>query len=153
MSLDPEIKIVEHLRSFVQKYIATGLEFGDVLNKMKAGPFDMGRLKRLALKHGAKALQFFENPTVRIAGHGAGTIGSGSATAGVNIAYGFIIAALIVFAALLGNESDFERWIRSSLHLPNLPILPMISLAAAGCLWLRLVLRNRLKKGTKDELR
>jgi len=153
LSLDPEIKIIEHLRSFVRKYITTELKFGDVLNKMKAAPFDMGRLKRLALKRGAKVLQFFENPTVRIAGHGAGTIGSGSDTTGMNTAYGFIIAALIVFAALLSNESDFERWIRSSLHLPNLPVLPMISLAVAGCLWLRLVLKNRLKKGTKDELR
>ena len=56
------------------------------------------------------------------------------------------IAALIVFAALVSNDSSFERWLRSTWHLPDLPILPLISLGAAGCLCLMLFLRNRVKK-------
>ncbi len=149
LSLDPEIKIVEHLRSFVKKYFATDLEFDDVLKKMKTAPFEMGRLKRLALKHGAKVLRFFEDPAIHIASEGAGGLGQGGDGAGVNIAYGFIIAALILFAAFVSNESDLERWLRSWLHLPRLPILSLAGLAGAACLLLGLVLRN-LKKGTRD---
>ncbi len=153
LSLDPEIKIVEHLRSFVQKYITAGLEFDDMLKEVKASPFELGRLKRLALKHGTGVLKFFEDPKVRIMNEGSGSFASSRDTTGVNIACGFIIAALILFAALLSNESDLERWMRSFLHLPRLPILSLASLAGAACLGLGLVLRNCLKKGTKDELR
>jgi len=53
---------------------------------------------------------------------------------------------LIVCAGLLSNESDLERWMRSLVHLPGLPLLPLACLAGAASLWLRLVLRNRLKK-------
>jgi hypothetical protein len=65
----------------------------------------------------------------------------------VNIAYGCIIAALILGAALLSNESDLERWVRSGIHLPGLPLLSLACLAGAVFLWLRLVLRTRLNKG------
>jgi ubiquinone biosynthesis protein len=146
LSLDPEIRIVEHLRAFVQKYMTTGLAFDDVLKELKAAPFELERLKRLTLKHGSRALKFFENPTVRIANQGMGTMASGRDASGVNVAYGVIIAALILCAALLSNESDLERWVRSLVHLPALPLLSLVSLAGAACLWLRLVLRNRLKK-------
>ncbi len=147
LSLDPDINIIEHLRSFVRKHVTAGLEFGDVLKQLKAGPFEMRRLKRLALKHGSRALKFFENPTIRIASGEGGTLGSGGDATGMNIASGFIIAALIVFAALLSNESDLERWLRTFIHLPRLPILSLISLAGAGFLLLSLALRNRGKKG------
>jgi len=148
LSLDPEIRIVEHLRAFVQKYMTTRLaSLNDVLKELKATPFEMARLKRLAFKHGSRALKFFENPTVRIAYEGSGTTAAGGDASGVNIAYGFIIAALILFSAFLSNESDLERWVRSFFHLPTLPLLPLLGLAGALCLWLRLVLRNRLKKG------
>lgn len=153
LSLDPEIKIVEHLRSFVQKYMTAGLELDDVLKEMKAFPFELGSLKRLALKHGTRALKFFENPTVRIVREGSGSFASSGDTTGVNTASGFIIAALILFAALLSNESDLERWLQSFLHLPGLPILSLASLAGAAFLGLDLVLRNCLTKRTKDELR
>lgn len=147
LSLDPEIRIVEHLRAFVQKYMTTRLALDDVLKELQATPFEMARLKRLAFKHGSRALKFFENPTVRIANEGTGTMASGRDASGVNIAHGFIIASLILGAALLSNESDLERWVRSFIALPALPLLPLACLAGAASLWLRLVLRNRLKKG------
>ena len=146
LSLDPEIKIVEHLRAFVQKYMTTGLAFEDVLNGLTAAPFETARLKRLVLKHGSRALKFFENPTVRIANEGPAAMASGRDASGVNIAYGFIIAALILCAGLLSNESDLERWVRTLVPLPGLPLLPLACLAGAAGLWVRLVLRNRLKK-------
>lgn len=150
LSLDPEIKIVEHLRSFVRKYIAKGLQFDDVLKQLKAGPFELRKLKRLALKHGARMVRFFEDPAVRIASEGAQGIAPGGAASGVNIAYGSIIASLFLSAAILANESNFERWLRSLLHLPDLPLLPLACLAGAACLWIRLIFRNRIKKGNKE---
>jgi len=146
LALDPEIRIVEHLRAFVQKYMTTGLSFDDMLKELKSAPFELERLKRLAAKHGLRALKFFENPTVRIANEGPGAMAAGRDVSGVNIAYGFIIAALVLCAAFLSNESDLERWVRSFFHLPALPLLSLVSLAGAACLWLRLVLRNRIKK-------
>ena len=107
----------------------------------------MERLQRLALKHGARALKFFENPTVRITNQGMGAKAAGGEASGANIADGCIIAALIIGAALLGNESDLERWVRSGVHLPGLPLLSLACLAGAACLWLRLLLRNRHRKG------
>lgn len=147
LSLHPEIKIVEHLRAFVQKYMTRGLVFDDVLKELKTAPFEMERFQRLALKHGARALKFFENPTARTVHEGAAAMTSGRDASGMNIAHGFIIAALIVGGALLSNESDLERWARSLVHLPPVPLLSLVCLAGATCLWLRLVLRNRLKKG------
>jgi ubiquinone biosynthesis protein len=146
LTLDPDINIVEHLRSFVRKYIATSLEFEDALKQMIAAPFELGRLKRLVLKHGARAMKFFENPTVRLSSEAAGAIANNGDATGVNIAYGFIIAALILFAALLGNESALDRGLRSLLPMPRVPLLPLASLAGAGCLWVRLMVRNRSKK-------
>jgi ubiquinone biosynthesis protein len=146
LSLDPEIKIVEHLRAFVQKYMTTGLAFDDVLKELKSAPFEMARLKRLVLKHGARALKFFENPTVRLADAGSAAVTGGRDASGVNIASGFIIAALLLCAALLSNGSGLERWMRSFVHLPDLPLLPLVCLTGAAFLWLRLVQRDRRKK-------
>jgi len=146
LSLDPEIRIVEHLRTFIQKCMTKRIALDDVLKELKAAPFEMARLKRLAFKHGTRALKFFENPTLRIVNEGPGAMAAGRDASGVNIAYGFIIAALILCAALLSNESELERWVRSFFHLPALPLLSLASLAGAVCLWLRLVLRNRVKK-------
>lgn len=50
----------------------------------------------------------------------------------VNVAYGLLIAALVVFAPSVSNESAFERWLKSVFHLPIVPILSIVSLAAAG---------------------
>jgi ubiquinone biosynthesis protein len=146
LSLDPDINIVEYLRSFVRKQVTTGLDFDDMLKQLKAGPFEMRRLKRLVFKHGSRAVKFFEDPAVRITSEGSGSFANGGDATGLNIAYGFIIAALILFAALLGNESDLEQWLRSFLHLPRLPILSLLSLAGAAGLWLSLFLRNRPRK-------
>jgi ubiquinone biosynthesis protein len=146
LTLDPDINIVEHLRAFVRKYIATSLELEDALKQLNAIPFELGRLKRLVLKHGARAMNFFENPTVRISSEGAGTIASSGDPTGVNIAYGVIIAALILFAALLSNENDLDRGLRSLLPLPRVPLLSLAGLAGAGCLWASLLKRNRSKK-------
>ena len=153
LSLDPEIRIVEHLRSFVRKYIKTGFEFDELIQQLKGAPFELERLKRLAFKHGARIIRFLENPTVRIEDNGGGAAANGRDDRGVNIAFGFIIAALILFAALLSNESDLERWLRSCLHLPRLPILSLAGLAGAACLLMSLVLRNRFAKGTKESAR
>lgn len=149
LSIDPDINIIEHLRTFVRKHVTKGLDFDDVLKQLKAGPFEMRRVNRLVVKHGARALKFLDNPTIRISGEGGGAVAGGGDTTGLNIAYGFIIAALVLFAALLGNGSEFEQWLRSFLPLPRLPILPLVSLACATGLWLSLVFRNRRTKGTK----
>jgi len=146
LSLDPEIRIVDHLRSFVRKYTAAALTFDELLKQLKAGPYELGKLKRLILKHGTKAMKFFDDPTVRIAPAGSRSLGSGGDTTGVNIAYGFIIAALILFAGLTGNGSDLERWLRTLLPLPSWPILPLASLGGAGALLVNLALRNRRGK-------
>lgn len=153
LSLDPEIKIVEHLRCFVKKYIKTGFEFDDIVKQLKGAPFELERLKRLTFKHGARVMRFLENPVIRIAGSGEGRTENGGDRMGVNIAFGFIIAALILFAALLSNESDFERWLRSCLHLPQQPILSLASLAGAAGLLVTLVLRNRIGTRTKENLK
>ncbi len=146
LSLDPEIKIIEYLRSFSRKYITTAMGFDEVLKQLKAGPFELGRMKRLIMKHGMKTLRLLENPTFRMTDDDFKSITNEMDKASVNIAYGFIIAALIVFAAAVSNESGFEKWLKTYVHLPVAPVLPLLSLAAAGYLWVRLYLRNRLRK-------
>jgi len=142
LSLDPEIRIVDHLRSFVKKYTAASFTLDELVKQLKAGPYELNKLRRMVLKHGSKAMKFFDNPTVRIATSGGGLGGGGDET-GVNIAYGFIIAALILFAGLAGNGSDLERWLRTVLPLPAWPVLPLASLGSAGVMLVNLVLRNR----------
>ena len=146
LSLDPEIRIVEYLKPFVQKYMTTVPEWDDVIKQLKSGPFELGKLKRLIAKHGARALRLLENPTFRIASEEFRNITREMDKASVNISYGFIIAALIVFAASVSNESAFETWLKNIFHLPVVPILSIVSLAVAGYLWLRLYLRNRPAK-------
>jgi len=145
LTLDPDIKIVELMRGFVEKHLTNAVTFDNVLNDLKAVPFEMERMKRLLIKHGSRVLRFLENPVIRISGDGSGAISGSPERTGENIANGFIIAALIVFAALLSNDSSFERWLQSAWDLPDLPILPLISLGAAGALCLVLYQRNRAK--------
>jgi len=147
LSLDPEIRIVDHLRAFVQKYTAAAFTFDELLKQLKAGPYELGKLKRMVLKHGTRAMKFFEDPTVRIAPAGSRGPGSNGDGTGVDIAYGFIIAALILFAGLTGNGSDLERWLRTLLPLPSWPVLPLASLASAAALLVNLALRNRRGSG------
>jgi ubiquinone biosynthesis protein len=150
LSLDPGIRIVEYLKPFVQKYLTTVPEWDDVIKQLKSGPFELNKLKRLITKHGTRALRLLENPTFRIASEEFRNITKEMDKASVNISYGFIIAALIVFAASVSNESAFETWLKTFIHLPLVPVLPLLSLTVAGYLWLRLYLRNRLKKHSKD---
>jgi ubiquinone biosynthesis protein len=147
LSLDPEIKIVEYLKPFVQKYMTPVPAWDDVIKQLKAGPFEMQKLKRLIAKHGVRALHVLERPTFRIEGGEFRNIVREMEKSSVNVAYGLLIAALVVFAATVSNESEFERWLKSIFNLPIVPILSIASLVAAGYLWLRLYFRNRPKKG------
>ncbi|OHE61362.1 MAG: hypothetical protein A2Z47_02430 [Thermodesulfovibrio sp. RBG_19FT_COMBO_42_12] len=88
-------------------------------------------------------MKFLENPTLRLASARDGALGSVGLATGVNIAYGFIIAALVLFAGIVSNESDLERWLRSHINLPAWPILSLASLAAALFLLITLLLKNR----------
>jgi ubiquinone biosynthesis protein len=146
LSLDPEIKIVEYLQPFVQRYITKVPEFDDMLKHLKAGPFEVEKIRRLIFKHGVRALHVLERPTFRIEGGEFRNMVREMEKASVNVAYGLLIAALVVFAASVSNESAFEVWLKGVFHLPIMPILSILSLAAAGYLWLRLYLRNRAKK-------
>jgi ubiquinone biosynthesis protein len=143
MTLAPDIRLMEYLKPFVEKYMVVVPEFDEMLKRLKAGPFEVGRLRRVVSKHLKKALRFFENPVFRIESEEFRNIVAEMDKASVNISYGVIIASLVVFAATLSNESAFERWLKDVLHLPVMPLLPIISLAAAGYLWIRLYLRNR----------
>jgi ubiquinone biosynthesis protein len=146
LSLDPEIRIVEYLKPFVQKYMTTVPDWDDVIKQLKAGPFELGKLKRLIAKHGIRALRVLERPTFRIEGGEFRNIVREMEKSSVNVAYGLLIAALVVFAASVSNESAFEQWLKSVFHLPIMPLLSIVSLAVAGYLWLRLYLRNRPAK-------
>jgi ubiquinone biosynthesis protein len=149
MTIAPDIKIVEYLKPFVEKYIVVVPEFDEMLKRLKKGPFEIGSLNRVVSKHLEKTLHFLENPSIRIQSGEFRNIISEMDKASVNISYGVIIASLIVFAATLSNESAFERWLKGVLHLPVVPLLPIISLTVAGYLWIRLFLRNRPKKTKK----
>jgi ubiquinone biosynthesis protein len=146
LSLNPGIRIVEYLKPFVQKYMTTVPEWDDVIQQLKAGPFELGKLKRLISKHGARALRLLERPTFRIEGGEFRNIVREVEKSSVNVAYGLLIAALVVFAASVSNESAFEQWLKGVFHLPIMPILSIGSLVIAGYLWLRLYLRNRPAK-------
>ncbi len=146
LSLDPELRLVEVLRPFVQKYITRVAEFDDVLDKLKAGPFEVERLKRFVLKHGGRTMRFLERPTVQLTGEGFGDMVREMDKASVNISYGLIIAALVVFSATASNETGFERWLKTVIPLPGLPVLSLASLMMAGILWVKLWWRNRRRQ-------
>jgi ubiquinone biosynthesis protein len=142
LSLDPEINIVEYMRAFVQNAMTRAPELDDVEKLLKALPFEAERLKQLASKYGARAISLLEHPASGDA-HRDRRSRRGTDGSGLDIAHGFIIAALIYAAAILSNESGFEKWLKSVFYLPDLPVLPILSLASAGYLWLRLSRRSR----------
>jgi predicted unusual protein kinase regulating ubiquinone biosynthesis (AarF/ABC1/UbiB family) len=146
LSLDPDIKIVEYLKPFVEKYMTPVPSWDDVVKQLKTGPFELQKLRRLIVKHGVKALHLIENPTFRIASEEFRNLTREMDKASVNISYGFIVASLIVFAASFSNE--FETWLKTHIHTPEplMPLLPIISLGFASYLLIRLYLRNRPKK-------
>jgi hypothetical protein len=67
----------------------------------------------------------------------------------VNTSYGLVIAALIIFAAALSNDTVFGQWLGSIIHLSGIPVLPIVSLVLAGYLSVRLLLRNHIQKRIK----
>lgn len=143
LSLDPKLRIVEYLEPFVERYAATAPDLATALERLKAGPFEVKRLERLLLKHGLHALRLLERPTFRIEGAEFRNIVHEMDKSSVNISYGMLIGALILFAATVSHETTLERWLRSVLHLPVAPFLSIVSLALAGYFWLRLYFRNR----------
>jgi predicted unusual protein kinase regulating ubiquinone biosynthesis (AarF/ABC1/UbiB family) len=147
LSLDPEINIVEYMRDFVQNTVTKAPTLDDVQQLLKSVPFEAERLKQLASKYGARALSLLEHPAAGIADDDRRTGRRGTDRSGLDISQGFIIAALITAAAILSNESGFEKWLKAVLHLPNVPVLPILSLAVAGYLWLRHFRRSRTKRG------
>ena len=50
----------------------------------------------------------------------------------LNLASGLSIAAVVIFSATVSNTSQFEPWLSRILGLPDVPILSLVSLAAAG---------------------
>ncbi|MDA8099410.1 MAG: AarF/UbiB family protein [Nitrospiraceae bacterium] len=145
LSLDPEVNIVDHLRTFVRKCAEPGITVEELQQRLKAAPYEVKKLSRMILQSGARAMKFFDNPAVRIESSGGGTSVDGDAT-GANIAYGFIIASLILFAGLVSDGSDLERWFRSFLPLPAWPVLSLASLGGAILLFLGLLVRNRRRR-------
>ncbi len=144
LSLDPDIRLVEVLRPFVQKHITRVDEFDGVLKKLQTGPFEVERLKRFLVKHGERALHFLERPAIQLTGEGFGNIVREMDKASLNIAYGLTIAAsLVVFAATSAGEGGFEKWLKSVIPLPGWPVIPLASLGVAGLLWVKLWWRNR----------
>ncbi|MCK9418773.1 MAG: AarF/UbiB family protein [Nitrospirae bacterium] len=146
LSLDPEINLVEYMSAFVQKTMTTAPKLDDVQKLLKAIPFEAKRLKQLVSKYGARAISLLDQPASWSAANDHRSNARGTDRSGLNIAHGFIIASLIFAAAILSNESGFEKWLESVLHLPDLPVLPILSLAGAGYLWMRLSRRNRSLK-------
>jgi ubiquinone biosynthesis protein len=142
-SLDPQLKIVDCLRPFVERYAAKVPDLDAALKQLKQGPFEMARLRRMLEKHGARALRLIDRPTIRIEGTEFRRTVQELERSSMNLVYGLLIAALIVFAATVSNSSEFERWLSQVLHLPAAPLLSIVSLTVAGYLWLRLFLRSR----------
>jgi ubiquinone biosynthesis protein len=146
LSLAPEINIVEYLQPFIEEFVAKAPDLDAALRQLKAGPFELGKLKRLLTKHGIRALRFLDRPTIRIEGGEFSRIVMELEKTSLNIVYGLLIAALIVFSATVRSESAFNHWLQTVFHLPIAPLLSLVSLAIAGYLWLRLILRNRPQK-------
>jgi ubiquinone biosynthesis protein len=144
LSLDPTLKMVDILKPFVDKYVVTVPSLDAAVEWLKTGPFEVRRLQRLIVRHGERAMRLLERPTFRIEGAEFRNIVRELDKSSVNVAYGILIGSLIVFAATVSRESDFERWLRSILHLPVAPFLSMGALALAGYFWVRLYLRNRM---------
>lgn len=149
LSLDPTLRIVDVLKPFVEKYIATVPSLDAALEQLRTGPFEVRRLQRLIVRHGERALRLLERPTFRIEGAEFSNIVREMDKSSVNVAYGILIGALIVFSATVSQETQFERWLRSVLHLPVAPLLSITSLALAAYFLTRLYLRNRISRRTR----
>lgn len=148
LSLDPEIRLFDILKPFVEAHLSRRVTLDDAVRKLKATPFELERLKRLVVRHGTRTLRFMERPTVQLASQGFENMARAMDKASANISHGLIIAALVVFAAAASDESGFERWFKAAVNLPvtGMPVLPLISLGLAGLLWCKLCWQNRKRK-------
>ena len=117
-----------------------------MLKRLKEGPFELTRVRRLVEKHGSRALHLLERPTIRIEGSEFQRAVRELEKTSLNLVSGMLIAALIVFAATVSNSSEFERWLSHVLHLPAAPLLSIVSLLIAAYLWVRLYLRSRPRR-------
>lgn len=147
LSLDPDIQIVEHLRSFVRKHAVKMPDLDEAVKQLMTGPFELARLKRMAVKHGGNLLRFMENPVVRVVQQSAG--GGGGETGGGVVA-GVLLAGWIVFTAVVSNETAFEKWLKTVLSLPDIPVLALAGLAGIIGTGSAMLLggRKRKKNGT-----
>jgi ubiquinone biosynthesis protein len=145
-SLDPDIRIADCLRPFVEQHAHSVPNLEAVLEHLKEGPFEMTRIRRLVARHGLRALRLLERPTLHIEGREFSRAVQEVERTSINVVYGLLIAALIVFAATLSNTSQLEIWLSQKLHLPAAPILSLASLAIAGYLWVRLLARGRASR-------
>lgn len=151
LSLDRELRIVDYLRPFVERYAEEVPDLDAALKRLKAGPFELHRLRRMVARHGLRALQLLERPTFRIEGSEFSRAVRELEKTSLNLVYGMLIAALVVFAATVSNSSAFETWLSSVFHLPAAPVLSLFSLALAALLWVRLYFRNRShRKAERD---
>lgn len=143
LALDPKLNIIEYLKPFVEQYATTVPDLDAAFERFKMGPFEVRRLKRMVLQHGMRALRLLERPTFRIEGGEFTNIVREMDKSSINVAYGMLIGALILFAATVSQETRFERWLQARLHLPVAPILAIASLLLAAYFWFRLYWRNR----------
>ena len=150
LSLDRDLRIVDCLRPFVERYAEQAPDLDTALERLKSGPFELRRLRRLIGKHGSRALRLLERPTFRIEGGEFRRAVRELERTSMNLVYGMLIAALIVFAATVSNSSAFEQWLSSVLHLPAAPILSLVSLSIAAVLWIRLFFRSRPRHGAPE---
>jgi ubiquinone biosynthesis protein len=148
-SLDPELRIADCLRPFVEKYAASVPDLDELVRQLKQGPFELNRLRRMAEKHGRRVLRLLDRPTVRIEGTEFRRAVRELEKTSMNVVSGLLIAALIVFAATVSNSSEFERWLSRTLHLPVAPLLSIASLGIAAYLWVRLFARSRPERGAE----
>ena len=75
----------------------------------------MRRLRRLIGKHGSRALRLLERPTFRIEGGEFRRAVRELERTSMNLVYGMLIAALIVFAATVSNSSAFGHQVAQKL--------------------------------------
>lgn len=144
-SFAPEIKIIDFLKPYAQKFLIVEPDLESVLKNIVKGPYETGRWGRLISRRLNRVINRFERGSVRLETDEFKHIVREMDKSSVNMSYGVIISALIIFAAVLSNDTAFEQWLRTLLDLPNIPVLPIVSLTLAGYISLRLYLRNRIK--------
>ena len=145
----PDVKIIDFLKPYAQQYLVIEPDLNSVWERITKGPYETGRWGRLISRRLDRVISSFERGSIRLESDEFKQIVREMDKSSVNMSYGVIIAALIIFAAFLSNDTVFEDWLRTKLDLPEIPILPIVSLALAGYLSIRLYLRNRIRNDTR----